>query len=229
MSGLTGAPEERERAEKMTNQMTGGGKSNGGETRRRHAVLAELLDHWESLRAGRIAPLRSEIDPRRIENVLRHAFILERTAGFESRIRIAGMTLCELMGMEIRAMPATALIAPESRETFSELLTRLFAQPEIIELQLEDARGGMRAEMMLLPMKSDRGEIARILGCLVAEGEATAPPHRFHITGHSATRIIAHAEPQPAGAPMAAGFAEAAQPFTPAPKRRMRPHLRLVK
>jgi len=211
----------------MGRGMTGGPEDRKGEAPRRHPVLAELLDHWESLRAGRIAPLRSEIDPRRIENVLRHAFILERTAGNEARIRIAGMALCELMGMEIRAMPATALIAPEARERFAGLLARLFARPEIVELRLMDSRGGMGAEMMLLPMKSDRGGITRILGCLVAEGEATAPPHRFDITGHSATRIIARAEPERAAEH--AGFAEPAQPFAPAPKRRMRGHLRLVK
>jgi len=215
----------------MTRRMTGGADRNTGDgpgaaATGRHPVLAELLAHWESLRAGRIAPLRSEIDPRRIENVLAHAFILERTAAGEVRIRIAGMKLCELMGMEIRAMPATALIAPEARKEFADLLSRLFRRPEILELRLQDSRAGLEADMMLLPMRSDSGEIARILGCLVADGPASAPPHRFAIGARSSTRIIARATPD-----LAAGFAETAQPFAPPPRNRARrrPYLWLVK
>jgi len=184
----------------------------------KNPILVELLEHWERLRAGRIAPLRSEIDPREIENVLEYAFILERVPAGEPRFRIAGMRLNDLMGMEVRAMPASSLIAPSFRDTFATILDRLFTTPEIVELQLVAARPGlpeMKAEMLLLPMKSDTGEVSRVLGCLVANNPATTTPHRFAITDKKVTRIVAtdfedvRAE--------SAGFAEAPDVFAHKP------------
>lgn len=160
----------------------------------KNPILTELLDHWERLRAGRIAPLRSEIDPRQIENALQHAFILERPENGEARFRIAGMKLSELMGMEVRAMPANAIIVPEMRSEFSTVLHNLFECPEIVELTLEAPvpnGGKISADMLLLPMKNDEGEISRILGCLVASGVAPFPPHRFLIKSRRVTRIVA--------------------------------------
>jgi hypothetical protein len=186
----------------------------------KNPILVELLDHWENLRGGRIAPMRSEIDPRQIENVLKHAFILERVADGEARIRIAGMELCALMGMEARAMPATAIIAPDCRTEFSAILRGLFTAPEIVELTLETAAPGQRAlqaDMLLLPMKNDLGEISRVLGCLVANGAPSNPPHRFAITSCKATRIVAP-DYKPKHHKIE-GFAETPQRFTPKPAR----------
>lgn len=36
----------------------------------KNPVLVEILEYWERLRDGRNAPLRSEVDPRQIENAL---------------------------------------------------------------------------------------------------------------------------------------------------------------
>lgn len=206
----------------------------------KNPVLLELLAHWESLRAGRIAPLRSEIDPRQIENVLEHAFILEQSEVGAPRFRIAGMALCDLMGMEVRAMPATAIIAPKHRPRFLEILNRMFFAPEIVELALKGPRAGAapNGEMLLLPMKNDAGEITRILGCLGTNAPGRSPsfrgtPCRFTITARKATRIVS-TENVCARQPMN-GFAEAQAAFIPAqPAKggkevRTGSHLRLVK
>ena len=55
-------------------------------------------------------PRRAEIDPRGIENALEYAFILERIAPGMARIRLAGIHLSDLMGMEVRGMPLTSFI-----------------------------------------------------------------------------------------------------------------------
>jgi len=196
----------------------------------KNPTLVELLDHWERLRGRRIAPQRSEIDPRQIENVLQHAFILERVTDGEARFRIAGMDLCALMGMEVRAMPATSIIHPDDRAVFSGILEKLFTTPEVIELTLEAAIAGrpaLGADMLLLPMTNETGEITRVLGCLVATGTPTDTPHRFAIKARKATRIIA-SDYQPAR-PQTMGFAEAPQRFTPRPAHSRGPsHLTLV-
>ncbi len=135
-------------------------------------------DHCEALRADRIAPRRSEIDPRRIENVLEQAFILECTADGEARFRIAGMALGDLMGMEVRGMPATALVQPQDRARFSALLRDLCRNAEIADLTLATVSGA-RAEMPLLPMTGEDGRVSRILGCMVARPGAAPPPVRL--------------------------------------------------
>jgi hypothetical protein len=212
----------------------------------KNPVLVEVLEYWERLRGGRIAPRRSEIDPREIEAALEHAFILERRADGDLRYRIAGMALADLMGMDVRGMPAETLIDEDHRIGFAHILTGIFNNPEVVELSLEAGHPPLRAQMLLLPMESEQGEISRILGCLVTTGPALATPCRFRITTRKVTRIIASARPvshsaaTPCAQPMTQGFAEAATPFVHRPVRPVRPaaqapakhgapYLRLVK
>jgi len=196
----------------------------------KNPLMQTLFAHWDSLRAGRLAPGRAEIDPRKIENVLEHAFILEQRDGGSTRFRIAGMRLCDLMGMELRAMPATAAIAPESRALFSECLARVFGMPEIIALTLAAPCPGqapVRGEMLMLPLADDAGRITRLLGCLLATPREMTPPLRFAITGRKTTRIVTKVKnrtPQ-----KLAGFAETQDAFIPpSPLRGQAGHLRLV-
>lgn len=160
----------------------------------KNPVLVEILEYWERLRDGRTAPLRSEVDPRQIENALEHAFILERIQPDHVRFRIAGMQICDVMGMEVRGMPAASMITPEGRAEFENILASVFTAPEIVELHLEAARpciASLSAQMLLLPLKSDQGEMSRILGCLVTEGLRGEPPCRFKLASKKVTRIVA--------------------------------------
>jgi hypothetical protein len=193
----------------------------------RNPILKELHDHWEALRADRIAPRRSEIDPRRIENVLEHAFILECTADGEARFRIAGIALGDLMGMEVRGMPATALVQPQDRARFSALLRDLCRNAEIADLTLATASGA-RAEMLLLPMTGEDGRVSRILGCMVARPGAAPPPVRLTLVEIRRTRIVAQADDR---VHATEGFAEPVPTWqSAAPMRRSgRPDLRLLK
>ncbi len=217
-------------------------------------VLIDLLTYWERLRGGRIAPLRSEIDPREIRGALDHSFILEHTRFGEFRFRLAGTKLCDRMGMELRGMPAYSLIAPDYRDEFSQILDGIMTNPEIIQLQLGSATGtfGPRpAQLLLLPMCNTEGQINRILGCLASQAHAFATPERFALLGRKATRIISKQRAVPEQA--AAGFAETGAEFRAAPPNpnrtippnfhsftggntmdplrmhKTRPHLRLVK
>ncbi len=212
----------------------------------KNPVALALFDHWQALRKGRIAPAREEIDPRAIEDVLEHAFILQRAEAGPPRIRIAGMSLCDLLGMELRAMPATALFAPVARPDFLRVLEGMQKQPAIVELslaalpesgQLPGQASGRAvettAEMLLLPLAGSQGQIDRAIGCLVCNRTPPGPPVRFGIT---ATRMRLIAGHNPARQPMQ-GFAEPAAPFCPPPAagrgrqggRGRRPNLRLVK
>jgi len=67
-------------------------------------ILESLKSYWENLRAGRVAPYRSEIDPREFKHALENMFILEIVGDKNIRVRLAGMKMCEMMGMEVRGM-----------------------------------------------------------------------------------------------------------------------------
>jgi len=149
--------------------------------------LAAFEGYWASKCPDGDIPRRSQIDPRGIERLLSNAFVTERIAPGMARLRIAGMHLSDVMGMEVRAMPLSCLIAPADRDRFSEALVELFDRPAKIEMTLE-AEGGLgrpalNGRMLLLPLRSDLGDISRALGCLLIHGPIGRTPRRFRIAG----------------------------------------------
>lgn len=209
-------------------------------------VIMDLLRYWESLRAGRIAPARSEIDPRQIKSALQHTFILEFDPIGGIRFRLAGEKVCAVMGMELRGMPAYSLIDISDRQEFERTLHAMTQQPEIVEYRLDGHCGGehsVTARMLLLPMQDAEGEITRVLGGLSMGTPLFEPPLRFELVERMRTRIVAGTGQT--SLPSDSGFAEDASPFAPreqagdadrrppapdaegAPMRRA-PHLRIV-
>ena len=202
-------------------------------------VISEVHAYWEALRNGRPIPLRSEIDPRGIERALENAFIIERIAPGMARFRLAGMHLNDLMGMEVRGMPLTSFFTPKAREEMSKALEPVFAGPEILEITLAAERGigkpAIDAKMLILPLRSDLGDITRALGCFASVGAIGRAPRRFDIVAIKTTKIqgLEMLSPAPVApvAPISAaqpGFNEAPIPYSAA-KPAKRPALRLVK
>lgn len=213
----------------------------------RATVAAEVLGYWEALRAGRQVPLRSEVDPRGIERALEYAFVLERVGPSISRFRLAGMHCTDLMGMEVRGMPATTFFTPAWRQKFAQILEGVFDGPEMADLTLVSEGGygrpELRARMIILPLKSDFGDITRALGCLVSDGPIGRAPRRFDLLEARILKVVAG---QPLAMPAArpipevlpelgeapAPFQHAGAPETPPrpePPKTRGAHLRLVK
>lgn len=159
----------------------------------KHPAIAQIDAYWEALRGDRNVPLRSEVDPRGIDRALENAFILERIAPNVARFRLAGMVLNELMGMEVRGMPMTSLFLPEGRRRVTEILEHVFEEPAKARLRLvgEDVPGRhtMTGEIILLPLRSDLGDISRALGCLVTDGMIGKPPSRFTVNESEVTPL----------------------------------------
>lgn len=219
-----------------------------GQSQMRHAMIQEVRAYWEALREGQQVPRRAQIDPRGIERALENAFVLERIAPGIARFRLAGMHVNDLMGMEVRGMPLTALFTAPARQNLSRLLEGVFAGPEVCELVLTGETGAgrppMTAQMILLPLRCDQGEVSRALGCLVlTDGAAGRAPRRLVVSDARVT-ALPFSGPVLSEAPLqvkqdilsstppaanSSGFAEGAAPFTPARPERARPRLRLVK
>ncbi len=202
----------------------------------RFQYLSEIRAYWEALRDGREVPFRSEIDPRGIERALEYAFVLERIAPQVARFRLAGMHLNDLMGMEVRGMPLTALFTPKSRTEVSDILQVVFGGPKTAELTLRAETGfgkpEMHAKLLILPLKSDLGDISRALGCFMAEGPIGRAPRRFDLNDCTVSPIVTSPQTHryPLRHPLPDGFAEAPEPYCGGMPRviRSRGHLKLV-
>ncbi len=199
------------------------------------APLSQVEAYWEALRSGRDIPRRAEIDPRGIESALEFAFILERITPGVARMRIAGNHLHLLMGMEARGMPLTSFFRADDRQRIGDVLEEVFQTPATAELSMTGGQGAaLEARMILLPLKSDLGDVSRILGCLMSKGEIGLAPHR--LTLRTATVRALDCAPRPVTPQLCAetgqrsGFQEPATPFDAAGKNRTRPsYLRLIK
>ena len=205
-----------------------------------HPAIAQVEAYWHGLRESRALPLRSDIDPRGIRRALEYTFILEKIAPGLGRFRLAGQHLNELMGMEVRGMPLTSLFEPEARRDVTDHLTRVFEAPEGVVMQLGSTRSigrpALFGELLLLPLKSDLGDVSRALGCLVTKGDVGRAPRRFSVNHVRVTPLITQPEtttevvepPRPKRREV--NYAETREPYTPPrPPVRGRPKLRLVK
>lgn len=192
--------------------------------------LRQVEAYWTALCESGDVPARARVDPRALGNILEYTFVLERIAPGMARFRLAGRHLSEIMAMEVRGMPLTALLIPAARVRMGAVLERVFDGPAVADLTLSGEgprrRPPPEARMILLPLRSDRGDVSRALGVLVADGLPGGPsPCRFD---------LAAADLRPVGGPLPArsapdaaatsGLAEAPRPFAGRP-----PHLRVVK
>lgn len=81
-----------------------------------------LVGYWSRLRKGRALPDQTDIDPRAIKRMLSHVFILE--AGDTSRpvYRLAGTSVCERFGAELKGTEFLTHWEGDSRNALSALL-----------------------------------------------------------------------------------------------------------
>jgi len=156
-------------------------------------IIKQLFSYWDDLRGDRIAPTRAEIDPRKIKGTLEHTFILEAVKTGSPKFRLAGIEVCDLLGMELRGMPSHTLIEEIDRDDFNAIVAQVLATPQIVELRLQGQVAGGRhitGRMILMPLKDDQGALTRILGAVTLDRELLRPPIRFTVERKNVTRIV---------------------------------------
>jgi hypothetical protein len=137
-----------------------------------HPNTQALHSYWNDLREGRDAPYRSEIDPRKIRGALETMFILETTQEGGLRFRLAGTKLCEMSGQELRGRPADALMIFGHERELTLMARRTLGEPGVgvMRVRAEHQRApegeSWAGEILLLPMRSELGEMTRILGAV---------------------------------------------------------------
>ncbi len=156
--------------------------------------VAQVETYWEGLRDGRLMPARAELNPRGIAKALEFAFVLEKIAPGLARFRLAGMHLNDLMNMEVRGMPITAMLLPEARREMQKIIEDVLETPAIVRLSLTSDSGMGRppldAQMILLPLRDETGRPTRILGALQANGEIGRGPRRFMIRDRETKALL---------------------------------------
>ncbi len=162
-----------------------------------YASLKIIESYWESVRKGRLVPNRFGVDPRGLSGALSNAFILERISGGLARFRIAGSLITEPAGAELRGVPMSALFNGESRDELADAINAAFDDPSIIRLKVSSAasigRPAMDGNMILLPLRGDLGDIARILGGFEITGDLGSSPRKFRIDAQSRHGLTGYA------------------------------------
>ncbi len=204
------------------------------ERARQSEMITQVRAYWEGLRKGDTLPARDQIDPRGIQGALDGAFVLERIAPGVGRLRIAGMGLVDLMGMEVRGMPLSALFEPSGRNRLAMGLEQVFARPALLEATLYSENGigrpDLNARLILLPLRGDGARPDMALGCLAIAGSYGRRPRRLMIQTQQILPLdAARPDLRPALRRIEGALAEPKVRFEVTPTKSSRSYLRLVK
>lgn len=164
------------------------------------SVLEELEQYWRDLRGARRIPVRSAVDPARIDSALPHSFILDRVAPGIGRLRVAGQKLSALVGTEVRGMPLTTFFTADARDKVIEQTEIVFDRPALVEMPLVSVRSlgrpKLTGRMLLLPLLGPDGHVSRALGAILIDGMIGRLPRRFDIPEGQAFRCEDLPEPR---------------------------------
>jgi hypothetical protein len=125
-----------------------------------------LVDYWQGLRAVRLLPRRSEIDPTRMVPILSALHILEAHAPDDVRFRLVGTNHVRLLGFEPTGKNLIELTPIEQRLTRAWRLWSLVERPcaawLAIPVAFASGRHGL-AQSIMLPLEPDRDGAPRQL------------------------------------------------------------------
>src|SRR5271165_2664543 len=152
------------------------------------AISRELYAYWDTLRAGRNAPERNDIDPGAIRGVLADTFVLDFDPKRGFPFRIAGSRANALFLRELRGFPFLQLWRESDRGRI-EAAVRCVAdstQPQL--LGGEASAPGLESleiETTLLPLRHHGSAHSRVLGSIGAD----VAPHWLGLVGIGPARL----------------------------------------
>lgn len=126
-----------------------------------------LVGYWSRLRRGRAVPDQTEVDPRAIKRMLSYVFIIDAQDIERPVYRLAGTSLCERFGTELRGISFLAHWEGESRKALMGLLKQSLATKKPLCLSSIGATadcGMVELETVLTPVTFNGAEPTRFLG-----------------------------------------------------------------
>jgi hypothetical protein len=135
-----------------------------------------LIGYWNRIRAGRDIPDQAEIDPRAIKRMLSHVFILDARDAARPIYRLAGTTLCERFGLELRGTSFFAHWEARARDRLVLLLRQSLHMKQPVWLSaigITSQNAMMEMETVLAPLAFGSGPPQRFLGIAQFLSDAT--------------------------------------------------------
>ena len=130
------------------------------------ADLRLALDYWQHKRAGRLAPMRADIDPVEIASLLPRVMLVDvSTDPVDFRFRLAGTGIFKIHGAELTNKRALDLEPP----VYAQLLHQLYCdaltrrEPIAHRLLIECETRRSAYMRIILPLSEDGMEINRLL------------------------------------------------------------------
>jgi hypothetical protein len=126
-----------------------------------------LVGYWSRLRKDRAAPSQTDIDPRAIKRFLPYVFILDCENPARPVYRLAGTSLCERFGYELKGTSFLGHWEAQSGLSLAPLMSQALKarQPLCLSSIAATADNGMaELESVLTPISLDGGQPTRFLG-----------------------------------------------------------------
>lgn len=152
------------------------------DTPQNYPLVTLVCDHWASLRSRHALPRRAALDPTALADALPHVFLAEFVSPRVARIRLCGHGIEDVMGMDLRGMPLSALFAADARRDVAAALDAA-GRGARVTLALQAERGfgqpDLVAQMAVMPLTGPDGRITHVLGVLERHGQIGRRPRRF--------------------------------------------------
>ncbi|MBV9330531.1 MAG: PAS domain-containing protein, partial [Alphaproteobacteria bacterium] len=135
-----------------------------------------LVGYWSRLRKGRDVPDQGEIDPRAIKRMLSQVFILDAASLVRPLYRLAGTSLCEKFGQELRGTNFLTHWEPDSSTSLQSLLAqslRLRQPLCLLAIAATSDNGMVEIETVLAPLSYGNGGPVRFIGMMQVLGDAS--------------------------------------------------------
>jgi hypothetical protein len=135
-----------------------------------------LVGYWGRIRKGRAVPDQTDIDPRAIKRMLSQVFILDATDPTRPMYRLAGTSVCDRFGLELRGTNFLSHWEGQSGHALASLLRQALRlkQPLCLDSIGATADSGMvEIETVLAPVSFGEGEPTRFIGMMQILGDAS--------------------------------------------------------
>jgi hypothetical protein len=137
----------------------------------KHKSSNELYEYWNSVRNGRFAPNRFEIEPVKLADILPDVFILECPDISSYRFRLAGTRICSSLGHEMRGNNLLDYWTGDDKEAVHNLLHNVASDGAGALIEFECTNGDRERavfEMLVLPLVHTGEKVNRMLGSIGA-------------------------------------------------------------
>lgn len=127
-----------------------------------------MIGHWLALRQDDAIPRRGAVDPVQFKDSLDMVWLMERHADGHYRYRLAGETITAIHGGIRRGSDTASLFSPPALDMFRPRWEAVLDGGQLVRAEgVVVLAGGdqvSRVERLMLPLRSDDGDVSVILG-----------------------------------------------------------------